>query len=287
MTLRTLKSIYEQGLKNQYTKSEIDVIFFALAEQYLEKGKTILRLALDEEWDSIEKKYFLFKNALQSLQQGVPFQYVTGEASFLGKTFFVNKHVLIPRPETEELVEWVLEKEKKYPGVESRTILDLGTGSGVIAIALKKALPRSEVWAVDISEPALHVAQTNAKLHATEINFLKANLLENNLTLPKADIIVSNPPYIPLAEKEKMPRSVTQYEPAQALFVPTENPLIFYEKIAKLAKENLKPNGYVYLEIHQDLMERTQSVLKKYFAEVKGKKDLSQNWRMLRCHRMK
>ena len=194
-----------------------------------------------------DKSYAIYLNALVKLQSGMPVQYVLGKTQFYGLTFIVNSSVLIPRPETEELVEWVLttignrERGAKYQQ-SSKHILDIGTGSGCIAISLKKNWPRFEVSAIDISQSALDVAAQNALLNKTHIRFIKKDILtiinsidEEQSVLAnreKLQIIVSNPPYVTPTDKEKMHRNVTAFEPHTALFVPEEDPLLFYRAIA-------------------------------------------------------
>lgn len=218
-----------------------------------------------------------FREYTKDLLRKRPVQYVLGEAWFAGMKFFVNEHVLIPRPETEELVEWINKGD---------TILDIGTGSGCIPVALKKKYPDTLVYACDISEGALQVAQANANTNNTAIGFIHCDVLNKNEwhKLPEADIIVSNPPYIPLDEKASMHENVLEFEPHLALFVSNEDPLIFYKAIADLAKSKLKRNGVIYFEIHEDLGSSVQHLLEsKNFRHVELKKDLQGKDRMIRA----
>ncbi len=187
--------------------------------------------------------------ALEALMQHTPVQYVVGEAWFLQLKLKVGPAVLIPRPETEELVLEIINVCKK-PNTQSA--IDIGTGSGCIAIALKKNMPALSVSAIDISEEALAMAKENAVAHHTDIQFICSNFLEENnwLSLSKYDIIVSNPPYIPLADKLSMDTNVVAHEPHTALFVADDTPLIFYEKIALFGKNHLAENGIIFLETH-------------------------------------
>lgn len=210
-----------------------------------------------------------------------PLQYVLQEAWFYGMPLYVDRHVLIPRPETEELVEWIISEQKK-----AVTILDIGTGSGCIAIALKKNIPAAEVWAIDISDPALEVAQKNAIDQKADITFKKEDILqvkaENNL--PQFDIIVSNPPYIPASGEKEMRKNVVQYEPHEALFVSDNNPLKFYSAIAGFAATNLKTNGEVYLEIHEDLADGVLNIFTTAgFTNIFIRKDMQGKNRMIKA----
>ncbi|ACE05477.1 modification methylase, HemK family [Candidatus Amoebophilus asiaticus 5a2] len=184
---------------------------------------------------------------VQRIHQHEPIQYILGEAPFMNRNFFVNPSVLIPRPETEELVQLII-KENSKPGLH---ILDIGTGSGCIAITLAKDLSDAQVDGLDISEPALKVARSNAQRLQANVNWIQANILQDPLPGRKWDIIVSNPPYVCLSEKEQMQQRVLAYEPAQAIFVSDEAPLIFYEQIIQLASTYLQPTGKLYLEINE------------------------------------
>lgn len=284
MTIRDLKNKFTARLQNLYSKEESDHIFYILAEKFLRKDKSIIRLGLDEEWREIREAQLHFDMALNQLELGTPYQYVIGETTFMNHRLFVNPSVLIPRPETEELAEWIIQ-DFSHPDIEfNGNILDIGTGSGVLAIALKKAFPNAVVHALDISEKALEVAKNNAQYNQANIHFHQKDILKSDLTdFPYFDIIVSNPPYIPESEKQQMQDQVVKFEPEQALFVTDENPTEFYFQISQLAQERLKPKGCVYLEIHQNLMEKTKEIYDLGFAKVQVKKDISGNWRMLRA----
>src|SRR5690606_14099445 len=231
MKLIELKNSFQNELKSIYTESEIDTIFFWIAEKILDKPQSILKLALNEEWSDFEehKNRFLFK--LIQLKEHRPIQYILGETEFYGLKFFVNENVLIPRPETEELIEWILhDLENKNPH-----IIDIGTGSGCIPITLKTQLPSAEIYALDFSEKALDTAKNNAEFHQTEIHFSQNDFLKMDFdSLPNFDIIVSNPPYIAESERTYMHKNVLEFEPASALFVPDDDALIFYKRIAEL-----------------------------------------------------
>lgn len=235
----------------------------------------------------VESKTILQLNScLTELMQHKPIQYVLGEAWFFKMKFKVNNQVLIPRPETEELVQLVLDdyNNKKYsqePG-EILSILDIGTGSGCIATALKNNLTNTVIHAIDISEGALEIAKENALNLKAEINFIALDFLNENSwhQLPNIDIIVSNPPYIPLEEKKILDKNVTQYEPHQALFVTNSSPFVFYEKIAAFGKTHLLANGKIFVEFHEEFAKQTAAIFEvDYLVEIK--KDLFGKDRML------
>ncbi len=280
MKLLELKNLFQKELGSLYSESEIDTIFFWIAEKILDKPASMLKLALNEEWFEFEenRKRFLFQ--LMELKNHKPVQYVLGETEFYGLKFFVNENVLIPRPETEELIEWILNDNLNFKG----KIIDIGTGSGCIPVTLKKHFLNAEIHALDLSEKALEVAQNNAGFHQTAIQFIHTDFLKMNFDdLPMFDIIVSNPPYIAQTEKNSMDKNVAEFEPASALFVPNENPLIFYERIIELANEKLNPNGKIYVEINQNLARETEELFKNNFKFVELRKDISVNFRMVKA----
>lgn len=280
MKLSELKKKYEQELAGIYTSSEISTIFFWIAEKIIRKPQSILKLALEEEWTEFEDRKNLFYFYLIDLKKQKPIQYILGETEFYGRRFFVNPSVLIPRPETEELIEWII-SDKPQPG---NKIIDLGTGSGCIPIVLKKELPETEVWAMDVSSKALNTAQINADYNQAEVLFFRENLLEMDFNLmPDFDIIVSNPPYIAEREKETLSQSVSENEPSEALFVKDDDPLIFYKRIAEIASQKLNPGGKVYVEINQNYAIETLNIFTKYTTKTKLKKDISGNYRMIRA----
>ncbi len=223
----------------------------------------------------------LIQNTLQQLLLHKPVQYVLGEACFYHMKIKVNEHVLIPRPETEELVEQLIKDRKSK--LTDPAILDIGTGSGCIPIAIKKNLPASVVTAIDISKDALNLAKENAAMHYAYINFIQLDFLDESTwnLLPAFDIIISNPPYIPVNEKEKLEKHVTDFEPHLALFVPHNSPLIFYEKIAAFSRDHLLPNGKIYLETHEDLANETANLFRKDYQTVMIKKDMYGRDRMV------
>lgn len=239
-------------------------------------------------------KIELLETYITDLLSHKPVQYVLNEAWFFGLKFFVNEHVLIPRPETEELVEWIvtavgsLKGEPDGNAALNKTAFEVGTGSGCISIALKKHLPALDIVACDISKGALQVAQKNALAHLADIRFLYLNFLDQEQwkLLPSFDIIVSNPPYIPLKDKDSMRPNVLQHEPHLALFVENDDPLIFYQAIADFAREKLNPGGSIFAEIHETHAPDVQTVFEKnHFSSIELKKDLQGKDRMVRVNR--
>lgn len=223
----------------------------------------------------------LVQKTLQELLLHKPVQYVLGESWFYHMKLKVNEHVLIPRPETEELVEQLIKDRKSK--LTDPVILDIGTGSGCIPIAIKKNLPASIVTGIDISKPALKLAKENAALHNAHINFKQVDFLDESTwpSMPAYDIIISNPPYIPVSEKVTLEKHVTDFEPHLALFVPDNSPFIFYEKIAAFGKEHLLPNGKIYLETHEGHAKETAALFMDFYQTVMIKKDMYGKERMI------
>lgn len=210
-----------------------------------------------------------------------PIQQILGKADFYGLKFYVNEHVLIPRPETEELVDLIIKENKDF----NPAILDIGTGSGCIPISLRKNIPNAMVSSIDVSEKALEVAKKNAEWNQVEINFILDDILNPSKEIaPNSfDIIVSNPPYIRISEKEEMSNNVLKYEPHLALFVYNDDPLLFYKKIADVALKGLKPQGKIYFEINENFGAECKQMLEnKGFKNVVLVKDLSNKNRILR-----
>ena len=218
-------------------------------------------------------------HALRRLLNQEPLQHILGSIEFYGFTLKTDSRALIPRPETEELVDWIVQENRTRVLLK---VLDIGTGTGCIAIALAKFLPKARVAALDLSEAALELAGENAKLNHVRLDYHQTNVL--NEALPgQYDLIVSNPPYIPMANMAKMAANVLDFEPGLALFVEDEQPLIFYERIAKLAGHHLKPQGKLYFEIHEDFGSQVIEVLTNLgFPEVELKQDLQGKNRMIK-----
>ena len=224
----------------------------------------------------------LLQGIIDRLRQGEPLQYIEGKAPFCGMEFAVNSSVLIPRPETAELVDWIVcEHATQHP-----RILDLGTGSGCIAIALSKQLPQATIEACDISAEALTIAKENARMNEAPVSFFTHDMLDLGTPLPHSyDILVSNPPYIRQSEAADMSIQVTEWEPHTALFVPDDDALRFYRAIAELGQtEALRPGGHIYVEINQALGKETVALFKSYeYKDVKLRKDIYGNNRMIKC----
>ncbi|MDZ4808137.1 MAG: peptide chain release factor N(5)-glutamine methyltransferase [Bacteroidota bacterium] len=271
--LNQLRSIYTEGEASQITDWAIEKLTGSKkAERMLYKNAAITN---EEE--------ILLQQYIERLMQHEPVQYVLNESWFCGFKFYVDKNVLIPRPETEELVEWVI-TNCRFP-VDQLKILDIGSGSGCIPISLKRRIRRAEVWGCDISLPALEVAKRNAASLGTEINFIQLDFLDRQQweQLPSFDIIVSNPPYVPEKDKATMQPNVLHYEPSTALFVPDNDPLLFYKAIAEFGKTHLNKSGSIYTEIHEDLGEAILNTFQStgYIAEIK--KDMQQKERMVKA----
>lgn len=301
MTLNNLKIIFLSELGPVYPSQEIESFFYLLMEAYLNRTRVDLALEPNKKISSeTEQK---FDSALVKLKKEYPIQYIIGRTEFYGLTFIVNEDVLIPRPETEELVDWVIppkspkgglpktqnlphhayRQEIRQTGSKLR-ILDIGTGSGCIAISLAKNIPNAEVWALDISQKALILAKENAKKNDVKINFKVKDILKTTDLESKFDIIVSNPPYVRELEKKQMQNNVLKYEPSTALFVNDKNPLLFYDKISDLAIKSLNPNGKLYFEINQALGKDIHVLLiDKGFKKIELKNDIYGENRMVKA----
>lgn len=224
------------------------------------------------------------------LKTGKPLQYILGSTEFYGLPFLVSPAVLIPRPETEELVDWVLSvcRDQVTFSNQALSILDIGTGSGCIAISLKKNLPAAEVSALDVSAEALKVARQNAVVNDVDVSFMQRDILQADLsqTVGNYTIIISNPPYVTLTDKAAMHTNVTDFEPHTALFVPQDDPLLFYRTIADYALQNLVANGVLFFEINEAFGQKTVELLAdKGFNNIELRKDLSGRDRMIKANR--
>ncbi|PQJ83001.1 peptide chain release factor N(5)-glutamine methyltransferase [Polaribacter glomeratus] len=294
MTVKEYRVNLIEQLSSIYPKTEIDSFFFILMEEYLSLKR--IDITLHPDYEIKNTHISTLNTALKRLKNQEPIQYIIGNTEFYGYPFLVDENTLIPRPETEELVEWILEETKKLQSIKGSIplhILDIGTGTGCIPIALAKNLPTATVFAIDISADALKIAKKNADINTVKITFLQTDILKVN-SLDEVlkqlqqneinfDIIVSNPPYVRELEKAEIQPNVLQNEPHLALFVPDENPLLFYDKIADLAKENLTENGLLFFEINQYLGNETLTMLKeKGFKNIELRKDLFKNDRMIK-----
>jgi release factor glutamine methyltransferase len=280
--LMMLKESYRNflvQLQKIYSLSEATIITDWVFEKMASLKRSDILKNPEKEISTVANS--LIQNALKDLLQHKPVQYVLGEAWFYSMKLKVNEHVLIPRPETEELVEQLIKDRKSK--LTDPAILDIGTGSGCIPIAIKKHLPASKVTSVDISKEALALAKENDALYNTHISFLQLDFLDetNWPQLGIFDVIISNPPYIPINEKEKLEKHVTDFEPHLALFVPDKSHLIFYEKIAAFGREHLLPNGKIYLETHEDHAKETAALFHNNYQTVMIKKDIYGKERMI------
>lgn len=279
MTISEYKKYFKTELSGLYTDSENAFLSSIFIEKITGFNSFYQRRFSDQELLIDDEKKL--SEVLTELKTGKPYQYILGETEFYGMTFFVNEHVLIPRPETEELLELTIKKiHASALPIESLKILDIGTGSGIIPLVLKKHFPNAEVFSVDYSEKALEVAKRNADFHQLSINFIHADYLNFELK-DQFDAIISNPPYIGIDEQDEIEDSVKGFEPEMALFSPTSDALIFYRKIAGDAKNFLTDNGLLFLEINQKLGLETLELYTRHFAEAELIKDLSGNDRFV------
>jgi release factor glutamine methyltransferase len=291
--MKTIKDVFENYknvLKPVYDANEIEAVTLLVINEICNLSKAKIK-AFPETEISLQQIDEL-NNILEELKKGKPVQYILGKTEFYGLPFYVNSSVLIPRPETEELVEWVIGSVGSSKlAVDS--ILDIGTGSGCIAISLKKNLPRFSVSAIDISAEALQTGALNAKLNDVDIQFIKADILNlksdpdsHRDKIPKSEIIVSNPPYVTLHDKTQMHTNVTDFEPHTALFVPKNDPLIFYKAIADFAITHLTENGLLFFEINESYGKETVDLLSdKGFKNIELRKDMSGRDRMIKANR--
>ncbi|OYU84155.1 MAG: protein-(glutamine-N5) methyltransferase, release factor-specific [Flavobacterium sp. BFFFF2] len=279
MTYRELKQHTIHHLSPEMDKDEAQAIFFILLEHQLNWKKRDYLMQSELEVDESIWNWFVIQ--LKALKQQQPIQYVLGETTFFGHRFEVNPSVLIPRPETEELVDWVLQNTAN---TNSLRIADLGCGSGCIGLSLAKALPLSQVELWDVSTAALATAQKNADLLQVKVQCKHVDLLLEQKADIKFDVIVSNPPYVRMTEKASMQANVLDFEPHLALFVTNEDPLIFYRKIAILAMESLVHQGQLFFEINQYLGPETSQLMAEIgFEMVELRKDIFGNNRMIRA----
>lgn len=285
MTIASIEKVFVEDLTSLYGPEEAGSIAWLVIGFVCKINRS--QYLNNKNDDLSGEELAIFYNMLSDLKKGVPVQYLMGETDFYGSVFKVNPSVLIPRPETEELVDWVLKDMKAdKSGREGLKMLDIGTGSGCIPITIKKYLPRLEVSAVDISFDALAVAKENALLNGTEVHFIQDDMLYPVAEWDKFSIITSNPPYVTLAEKEQMHVNVLDHEPHLALFVPENDPLIFYKAIARFADRHLDGGGLLYLEINENLGQETVSLLKDSgFKDIELRQDLRERDRMIKAQK--
>lgn len=279
MLLKEIKNIYHKELDQLYPKEEVDSMFYLVIEHFLGLERFILAINPSIVISKEEEQY-LFES-LSKLKKEHPIQYILGETTFLDMRFLVNEHVLIPRLETEELINWVLDDHQNLKKILD--VIDIGTGSGCIAVSLAKFNPNLKVSAIDISKSALALAKKNALGNDVEVEFIQADILKVSSLNRKYDIIVSNPPYVREMEKVDMRNNVLMYEPHMALFVTDEEPLLYYKAIVKLASNNLTSNGLIYMEINQYLGKEVRKLMQEYsFTEIEIRKDIFGNDRMIK-----
>ncbi|MCD4730020.1 MAG: peptide chain release factor N(5)-glutamine methyltransferase [Bacteroidales bacterium] len=276
-----IRSYYSQKLFKFYDERETEIFIFMLIEEY--SGISKLDIFINPEQTINESELLKIHFAVKDLMNYKPIQYILGKTEFYGFPILVNTNVLIPRPETEELVDWVVNdigQNQEY------RVLDIGSGSGCIAIALKHALPILNIQAIDFSLGAIDLAEQNAKMNQADVSFYHINLLDKNEwgKLGYYDIIISNPPYVRHAEKSQMKKNVLNYEPESAVFVENNNPLIFYKSLAEFGLDHLNLNGSMYCEINQYLGDETYKLFKNLgFKDVQLKKDIKGNSRFVKA----
>jgi release factor glutamine methyltransferase len=279
MRLNDIKQALKKQLAGQFESVELNPIISILIEHVT--GWDQVQQVIHKDNSISAAQQLAFETAGTALLKGRPIQYITGKTWFMGEPYIVNEQVLIPRPETEELVDWIIE----YAAIKGKAlrILDIGTGSGCIAIAIKKALPEAIVSAIDISTSAIKIAEANAAALKAEIEFIALDILNTAFLPGQYDVIVSNPPYIPMQEIKNMELQVTDHEPNIALFIPDEDPLVFYKAIARLAKLHLSPNGQLFFEIHYDQGDAMIALLDDMHFHAEIRADLFEKDRMVRA----
>ncbi|TND08934.1 MAG: release factor glutamine methyltransferase [Bacteroidetes bacterium] len=279
--VKDIIAFFRQELHDLYDEAEIDRFVEICFEEYA--GYSRLDVLNRQDATVNESDLLKFNFAVKDLKRGRPIQHITGKAWFFDITLTVNEHVLIPRPETEELVQWIVDDHRKE--VPSISMLDIGTGSGCIAIVLKRKLPKNHVYALDVSSEALALAKQNALQGQADVHFIQSDILDRSgwSKLPSCAVIVSNPPYVRKSEKEAMHKNVVDFEPHTALFVPDEDALIFYKTIGELGLEKLKPGGHLYFEINENLGLEVCILLQKLgYKDVQLRQDMSGKDRMVR-----
>ena len=282
MKIKEYRTEFIQQLTSIYDAGEAESFFYLILEENHQMKRIDLALNSDLSFSDTEIQYW--NSILDELKKEIPIQYLLGKTSFYGLEFEVNENVLIPRPETEELVEWIVESQKSKAKSQKSKILDIGTGSGCIAISLAKNIPNATVFAIDISEKALATAKKNAEINGVNVVFIEKNILKTEDLEQYFDIIVSNPPYVRELEKQEIKKNVLDNEPHLALFVDDNDAFIFYRKIAELAQKNLSQNGQLFFEINQYLGTEMVDLLEKMnFKNIELRKDIYGNDRMIKA----
>lgn len=280
MQIKQYKTIFLNELSSLYDEKEVESFFYIVLDCFHQLKRIDLALNPDLEMDSLQ--LLRWESVVIELKKHKPIQYILGETEFYGLSFLVNENTLIPRPETEELVDLIV-KENQNQSSEIK-IIDIGTGSGCIAISLAKNLTNAKVSAIDVSEKALATATKNAEINQVEVDFILKNILETDGLGEQFDVIVSNPPYVRMLEKAEIKENVLEYEPHLALFVDDNDALLFYRKIAQLAQKNLTQQGKLYFEINQYLGKETLELLDNLgFKNIQLIKDVYGNDRMISC----
>ena len=275
--IRSVNDYFHLNLDDLYTENEVESFFWFLLEAVFQIRK--MDFMMDPQLRINEAELPRFIGFVKRLMKFEPVQYIAGETEFMGRPFKVSPAVLIPRPETEELVAWTVEELKHIGAPE---IIDIGTGSGCIAISLKSDLPHSKVTGIDIQEEALKMAKRNALVNKVEVAFQKQDALQLGAEIEKYDVVISNPPYVLDSEKELMQSNVLDYEPHTALFVADSEPLLFYESIAKWAIHALKSGGKLFFEINERYASETVEMMGKLgFEDLKEKNDIFEKPRMV------
>jgi release factor glutamine methyltransferase len=279
-TTETIAAYFKRKLTGYYPDDEIKAVSRLIMEEVY--GVSLVDLFSDKNTILSDTQIQKLDDIIIRLQHKEPVQYILGRTVFYGMPFQVNRYVLIPRPETEELVEWVIKESDE----ETKSILDIGTGSGCIAVVLAKKLPETYVEAWDFSMDALKMARENASRNNATVHFSQQNVLQDIAATLSFDVIVSNPPYVTESEKNDMESTVLDFEPHLALFVPDDNALLFYERIADLAMQILKPHGKMYFEINREKgQEIVEMLAHKGFINIELRKDISGNDRMIRAQK--
>ena len=283
MKIKQYRTQFIQELAPFYDAYEAESFFYLILEE--KHNLRQIDVALNQELVFNDSEIWVWNSLLAELKKEVPIQYLLGKTNFYGLDFEVNENVLIPRPETEELVEWIINENLKTPKNKKLKILDIGTGSGCIAISLAKNIPNARIFALDVSKEALMTAKKNAENNRVDVTFIHQSILEIEDLNNDFDVIVSNPPYVRNLEKKEIKKNVLNYEPHLALFVEDHDALLFYRKIAEIAQKNLSENGKLFFEINQYLVEDMKDLLLKMnFKNIELKKDIYGNDRMIFCN---
>lgn len=280
-SLKEIKYLYRNELRGRYPELEITKLTDMVLEEVLNLSR--VRLRIEDDREISDEKIFVLKSVLEGLKEEKPVQYLLGKAWFYDMELKVNPSVLIPRPETEELVHWIIDEQDGLP----EGVIDLGTGSGCIAIALAKEFPNSRVYGVDVEVKALNLAQENAKSHGVDIDFFLFDILkEESLGFQQYEIMVSNPPYVTEEDGRYMQKNVLENEPHKALFAPGVDPFIFYRRIVDLADGHLRAGGRLYFEINERFGAEIRSLLlDRGYRNVVLRKDLNGKDRMIKARK--